>query len=178
MAKASSDLPHDFPDRAIREALLHPKNLRAVMRAVAPNVAEQLAYERYQVVRPANLLEDWHKRDRDLMVRLPFRDDSGREVLVCILAEHQSTPDQAMPLRLLVYAVLFWEQEWRAWEAKHERGERLRLTPVIPVVLHTGQSDWGTNRRRADLFDVRNLLDWRGLLSEEAFDASLRKASA
>jgi len=30
----------------------------------------------------------------------------------------------------------------------------------------------------ADLVSVRNQLAWRGLLSEEAFDASLRKASA
>lgn len=31
---------------------------------------------------------------------------------------------------------------------------------------------------RADLMTVRSQLDYRGLLSEEAFDASLRKASA
>jgi hypothetical protein len=30
----------------------------------------------------------------------------------------------------------------------------------------------------ADLVTVRKQLDWRGLLSEEAFDAALRKASA
>jgi hypothetical protein len=30
----------------------------------------------------------------------------------------------------------------------------------------------------ADIAGVRFQLDWRGLLSEEAFDAALRKASA
>jgi hypothetical protein len=30
----------------------------------------------------------------------------------------------------------------------------------------------------ADLMTVRSQLDWRGLLSQEAFDAALRKASA
>jgi hypothetical protein len=30
----------------------------------------------------------------------------------------------------------------------------------------------------ADLVTVRKQLDWRGLLSEEAFDAAVRKASA
>jgi hypothetical protein len=30
----------------------------------------------------------------------------------------------------------------------------------------------------ADLVDVRKQLDWRGLLSEDTFDASLKKASA
>jgi hypothetical protein len=43
-----------------------------------------------------------------------------------------------MPLRSLLYAVLYWEQEWRRWEASHPRGEPLRLTPVLPIVFHTG----------------------------------------
>jgi hypothetical protein len=30
----------------------------------------------------------------------------------------------------------------------------------------------------ADVFGVRSQLDWKGLLSEEAFDAAVRKASA
>jgi hypothetical protein len=34
------------------------------------------------------------------------------------------------------------------------------------------------NVSMADLLTVRKQLDWRGLLSEEAFDAALRKASA
>jgi hypothetical protein len=34
------------------------------------------------------------------------------------------------------------------------------------------------NVSRADLVNVRSQLAWRGLLSEDAFDASLKKASA
>jgi hypothetical protein len=106
------------------------------------------------------LLDDWRKRDRDLMVRLRFRDPSnGREVLVCILVEHQSTTDQAMPLRVLVYAVLYWEREWKDWEQSHKRGEPLRLTPVIPVLLYTGQQVWDTNRMFEELFEVPDLLE-------------------
>jgi hypothetical protein len=154
MARAAPGPPHDYPDRAIRDALLYPRNLRALLRDVAPEVADRLDYDRLELVRPAYLLDDWRKRERDLLVRLPFRDGSGREVLVCILLEHQSTADPVMPLRLLLYAVLHWEQEWRAHEARHERGEPLRLTPVLPVVLHTGLDAWDTSRRLADLFDV------------------------
>ena len=166
MAAAPSGLPHDFPDRVIRDALLYPKNLRALLRALAPEVADRLDYDRQEVVRPAYLLDDWRKRDRDLLVRLPFRDAAGRDLLVCILVEHQSTADPAMPLRLLLYAVLYWEQEWRAWEERHERGQPLRLTPVLPVVFHTAQEAWATSRRLADLFEVPEELrawlpDWR-----------------
>jgi hypothetical protein len=38
-----------------------------------------------------------------VLVRLPYRDADGvHELLVCVLVKHQSDPDQAMPLRLLV----------------------------------------------------------------------------
>src|SRR4051812_29687420 len=47
---------------------------------------------------------------------------------------------------------MYWEREWRDWEGAHRRGEPLRLTPVVPVVLHTGPRPWNTSRTMADLF--------------------------
>jgi hypothetical protein len=159
MAQAGRDLPHDFPDRALREALVQGDNLRALLRAVAPDVAELLDYDRLEVLKPAYLLDDWRRRDNDVLIRLPMRESTdGREILLCVLVEHQSTTDQAMPLRMLVYAVLYWEQEWKAWQDAHPRGEPLRLTPVLPVVLHTGQEPWDTSRSLTDLFDVPAVL--------------------
>jgi hypothetical protein len=39
---AAPQLPRDFPDHAIREALIHPRNLRAVLREVAAEIADRL----------------------------------------------------------------------------------------------------------------------------------------
>jgi hypothetical protein len=72
-------------------------------------------------------------------------------VLVCILLEHQSAPDPRMPLRVLVYAALYWEREWKSWEDRHDPGQPLRLAPILPVVFHTGPQPWATNRSLADL---------------------------
>jgi len=132
------------------------------VRAKAPAIADHLDYERLELVKPTFLLDDWRRRDNDLLIRIPFRDPAdGREVLLCTLIEHQSTTDQVMPLRLLVYAVLYWEKEWKAWEDNHPRGQPLRLTPVLPLVLHTGQDPWDSNRNFADLFDVPEALrEW------------------
>jgi hypothetical protein len=159
MGRSRTDLPRDFPDRAVRDALLHGANVRALLRSVMPDIAERLDYARMEVVKLTYLLDDWRKRDNDVLLRLPFRDaPGGREVLVCILIEHQSTADQAMPLRMLVYAVLYWEGQWKAWQEAHRRGEPLRLTPVLPVVLHTAQQRWDQGRSLADLFDVPEAL--------------------
>jgi hypothetical protein len=161
MARKRDDLPHDLPDRVIRDALLQGENLRALIRANAPDLADQMDYSRVEVVQRPYFLDDWRQRENDLLLRLPFR-DSDREILVCILLEHQSTVDQAMPLRLLLYAVFFWEQEWKQYEEHHERGVPLRLTPVLPVVLYTGAESWDSSRTLADLFDVPEA--WRAWL--------------
>jgi hypothetical protein len=108
-----------------------------------------------QLVKLKYLLDDWRERECDLLIRLPFKDPAGLgHLLVCILLEHQSTIDQAMPLRMLLTAVLFWQDEWQKWKSHHKRGEPLRLTPVLPVVLYTGIKEWDSNRVLADLFEV------------------------
>jgi hypothetical protein len=115
-------LPHDYPDRQIREGLLLPANLRALLRRAVPELAERFAYDRIEVVRPTFLLDDWRKRESDVLLRSPLLATAGeQQVLVCVLIEHWSNPDHAMPLRVLLYGVLYWEREWRDWEQRHGR---------------------------------------------------------
>jgi hypothetical protein len=56
-----------------------------------------------------------------------------------------------MPLRTLLYAVLFWEREWKNWHDQPTPRPTLRLTPVLPIVFHTGPRLWGSNRELTDL---------------------------
>jgi hypothetical protein len=146
---------HDFPDRAIRRLLEDPHNLRDLLAAVLPDMVDRFDFDHVQAVGREFVLDDWRRRESDLLFRLPWRAASGLEgvppALVCVLIEHQSAPDPRMPLRILLYAVLYWEQEWRAWEAEHARGEPLRLSPVVPVVFHTGGEPWRTHRTLAAL---------------------------
>jgi hypothetical protein len=158
---------HDFPDRAIRLALGHPHNLRDLVHEAAPELAARLDFDRMQTVPRDFLLQDWRGRESDLLFLIPFRGE-GREapVLVCLLLEHQSAADPRMPLRMLLYAVLYWERQWKQYEDSHSEGESLRLTPILPIVFHTGQRPWGSSRTLADLMDVPDELrpyvpEWR-----------------
>jgi hypothetical protein len=56
-----------------------------------------------------------------------------------------------MPLRLLYFAVLYWEKQWKAWERLPRPRPPLCLNPVLPVVLYTGESPWGSHRTLIDL---------------------------
>jgi hypothetical protein len=76
--------PRDFPDRVLRDALVRPANLRALLRRTHPQIADRLDYARMEVVGGAYLLDDWRRREADVLVRLPLL-GNAEEVLVCVL---------------------------------------------------------------------------------------------
>jgi len=142
----------DFPDRAIRRLLEDPANLGELLGAVHPELSRHLDFSRVEPVKRTFLMEDWRERECDLFFRVPYRTPTMEQwILVCVLLEHQSAPDPRMPLRLLIYAALYWEGEWKQWEDKHEAYEPLRLTPIVPIVFYTGQTAWNASRNLADL---------------------------
>ena len=50
MARSPNDPPRNLPDRMMRDALVQPDNLRALVREVAPDIADHLDYSRVEVV--------------------------------------------------------------------------------------------------------------------------------
>src|SRR5207244_13220953 len=132
------EYPRDFADRIYRESLKKPENLRDLVSVVLPEIAGGFVFERAELVDREFPLDGWRRRESDLLFRVPFRDgDTELETLICLLLEHQSKPDPRMPLRLLLYAVLYWEREWKNWEAQPVPRDNFRLTPIVPIVFHT-----------------------------------------
>ncbi len=143
---------HDFADRSIREQLQHPENLRDLLADALPDLVAGFDFSRVECLPRDFLLEDWRGRESDLLFRIPYRTADGEQwVLVCVLIEHQSSADPRMPLRMLLYTVLFWEREWKAWEDRKPPRPDFRLTPVVPIVFHTGQRPWSSPRVLAEL---------------------------
>jgi hypothetical protein len=145
-------LLHDFPDRMMRWLLENPGNLRELLGAAVPDLAPGFDCDRAELQPPAFPLDDWRHREADLLFLIPYRTGKGkRKVLVCVLIEHQSAADPRMPLRVLLYTVLFWEREWKRWEDQPAPRPEFRLTPVLPIVFHTGARPWSAPRAVADL---------------------------
>jgi hypothetical protein len=150
-------LLHDFPDRAYRQLLEHPHNLRELLQEVEPAVAPHLRFDQAQLRPREQRHPDWRRSEVDLLFEIPYQEKPGAEELlslVYVLVEHQSQPDQAMPLRTLLGAALEWERQWRGWRDQRVQGKPnvLRLGPVIPVIFHTGPAPWHVQRSMADLF--------------------------
>ncbi|MDZ4289238.1 MAG: Rpn family recombination-promoting nuclease/putative transposase, partial [Prosthecobacter sp.] len=70
----------------------------------------------------------------------------GRELLLYLLFEHQTTVDPTMPLRLLAYLLDIWQI--------HEKQHGLPLPPVLPFVLHQGPDKWSVSTDFQDLMDL------------------------
>ena len=97
------------------------------------------------------------------------------ECLLYLLFEHQSSVDQAMPLRLLSYMVQIY--------LSHHEKRGLPLPPVIGFVLHQGPDKWTVSQQFCDLFDIPQSSPLRpflptfdhGLLDLSQFDPALNE---
>jgi hypothetical protein len=153
MMPVDADSPlHDFSDRAFRKSLEDRDNLRSFLKEALPKLADGFDCSRARLAPREFLLDDWRRRESDLLFEIPYRDKDGeRLTLVCILIEHQSKSDPRMPLRTLVYAVLYWDRESKAWEKAESPKPEFKLTPIVPIVLHTSPKPWASARTFAEL---------------------------
>ena len=96
---------------------------------------------------PGSFVDDVLRHSHsDLLYTVRTR--SKREALVYVLAEHQSSYDPLMALRLLRYIVRVWER----WLLDHPNTTTIPI--VVPVVLHHGPTGWGAAPELASMLDA------------------------
>jgi hypothetical protein len=144
--------PRDLEDRVIRQTLRQPANLRAFLQRAVPDLAAGFDCEHARLLDRELILGNWRRVEADLPFEIPYRTGAGEQLaLVYVLIEHQSDTDPLMPLRTLIVAVGYWNNQWQEWMQLDRPRPPLRLRPVLPIVLYTGATRWGSNRTLADL---------------------------
>ena len=128
----------EFADRGTLWLLESPESVRQLLRLLNGELADRLDFTQAERINRSLIPEDLQKLEADLIYRVPFRED-GREVLVYILLEHQSTIDHFMDLRLLSYMVELWKAQRRD---KSRPGNK--LAPILPVLFYSGTERWDT----------------------------------
>jgi hypothetical protein len=150
--RPTGEPPRDFVDRLMRGLLGRVDNLADFLRSARPALAANFAFERGRPDPREFILEDWRRREADLLFEIPYRwGEKQTEVLVWVLLEHQSDTDTVVPLRFLLQTVLLWARQWQAWTEHESPRPSLRLQPVVPIVLYTATRPWGSNRTLRDL---------------------------
>jgi len=79
--------------------------------------------------------DDLREREDDLIWSVRYGD---RTLIIFLLIEFQSTPDPTMPIRIMSYMALLWQDLIRT--GKHS--VRKQLPGILPIVLYNGESPW------------------------------------
>jgi hypothetical protein len=128
MARIQPQLPHDFPDRVIRDALRQSANMRELIASLFPNLVERLDFKDMSDIPREFLLDDYRERESDLLVEAPFRDrPDALPLLICLLVEHRRARGEHAELVNIVRACQsstllqqevqnMSEQTWLNWE--------------------------------------------------------------
>jgi hypothetical protein len=177
----------DFVDRSLRELLSKPDNMQGFLGQVVPQLVAGFDFDKMRPARREYFLGNWRSREADLLFEIPYRlPDREEWTLVCLLVEHQTKADWRTPLATLIYAVLYWEWQFRQWEEQKPPKADFLLRPILPVVLHTGSRPWGAVKTLRDLLVEPEVFraylpDWRPVfweLSQHSPDELLHSGDA
>jgi len=149
-----SDWPRQTPERMVRTSLHDPENMRELLSAVIPNLVNGFDFTRLKPLPLSFFGEDWREREADLLFEVPYLSDGGAtSTLVCLLLEHQTNTDRLSALRSFIVSGAFWDRCWRAWRQSKPPRPSLMLPPIIPIVLYTGSTTWGSVTKLGELVD-------------------------
>ncbi len=141
----SDDLLAAHPNDAyFKEVFSQPEYAAAFFRQHLPtDLAAGIAWDSLALMPSSFVKQDLQQIHSDLLFSAKIQ---GREALLYLLFEHQSTPDPLMPLRLLGYLLEIFQ--------RHRQDHGLPLPPVVPFVLHQGPEAWSVSPHFEDLFNL------------------------
>lgn len=168
---------HQPNDKLFSDTFRVPDNAAAFLQAkLPPAVAAAIHWPglRHQ---PGSFVDSHFRHSHtDLLFSAPL---AGRDGLIYLLFEHQSSPDSALPVRLLRYMTRIWEDLLKKQSAQPQ----YRLPVILPVVLSQNAEVWHIATSLGALLDAPEELaadlrpfipdfEYRHLqLAEMAFDA-------
>lgn len=135
-------------DNYFREVMSRPEDAASEVRAALPaEITKWIDFQHFDPMPTSFVSAELQPRVSDVLYRTRCR---GRDAFVYILIEHQSRPDELMPLRMLEYLVAIWNQ----YRKDHPNATTLPIT--IPLVVHSGPKlrQWNKPTTLAELFDL------------------------
>ncbi len=132
-------------DAGYKRLFSHPELVRDLLTGfVDEEWVRHLDLDTLERVDGSYVTDDLRSRESDIIWRVRW---GGEWVYIYILIEFQSVPRQDMPVRVLGYLCLLYQDLIDAKQVLPDG----RLPPVFPVVLYNGERRWGYPTRIEDL---------------------------
>jgi hypothetical protein len=160
--KASGRSPKDFarrfPENGMKLLLEDALNARDVLQLTTCRLVPLIQFDGLRRVQTTFVKRDYRHVECDVVFVAPFgrprKSGKAATILVYILIEHQSEPEELMPLRVLEYVTQMYTSQERQWRREHGTVSNMRFAPVLPVVFYTGSRRWENLGRLADLIEM------------------------
>jgi predicted transposase/invertase (TIGR01784 family) len=143
---SGTDLAAHPNDAFFKAIFSEPERATAFFKSHLPSaIAARIDWPSLAVIPTSFVKSNLQQVHSDLLFSVNL---AGRETLLYLLFEHQSTPDPTMPLRLLGYISEIF--------TSHHKTHGFPLPPVIPFVFHQGPESWNISTAFEDLFDLQD----------------------
>jgi hypothetical protein len=151
------EIVRQFPENGLKQVLTSPGNVRELLTVGKAAVLPRLGFADMKVEATTFVTAEYRHVTSDLVLTLPLlpskKGGRKKRLTVTILIELQAQPDRLMLLRVLDYLVQVWKQQVKQHGERHGSLASVKLTPVLPVVLHTGSYGWEKLGRLVDLME-------------------------
>ncbi len=107
----------------------------------------ELDFDTLEPVATKRVSEDWWKRENDVVWRLRWK---NKWLYLYLLLEFQSTIDDFMAVRCMVYVGLLYQEIIK----KEKLTRKHKLPPVLPIVLYNGSKPWNASVEVYDLIEI------------------------
>ena len=141
----------DLHDSLVKRFLGQPVHMAGELRTILPeSIVARADWSALRAI-PGNFVDqELKKKHTDLLFSVPIM---GRDVLLYVLFEHQSTGDAWMVFRLLKYIVRIYEQFLRDYPDAEV------LPVILPVVLAHGERPWSEAKTFVELLALDSDLE-------------------
>ncbi|MCK5736705.1 MAG: Rpn family recombination-promoting nuclease/putative transposase [Spirochaetaceae bacterium] len=99
--------------------------------------------EDLELVEKSFVSDDLQRREADVIFKV---NHGGKSAYIYILMEFQSSPDKAIPVRMLNYITMFYDFLFRQSKAG-------KLPAVLPLLIYNGSRDWNVPFRLEELIE-------------------------
>jgi hypothetical protein len=150
-----------FPENGMKLLLEHRLNVQDLLQLTDSPLIPAIDFAGMRRVGTTFVQRDYRHIECDVVLTAPFRPPGAsrgsKRLLVYVLLEHQSLPEEVMILRVLEYVVQIYKYQEREWLRRHGSGGGMRLSPVLPVVFYTGTRRWDELGSLSDLVELGEL---------------------